>query len=128
MKALFLTVALCCTPPVFCQPGDPIEISPPSAEAQEQDTQQQQKADDGQQPQQQQSDRTVIDVKPGGAALKSKDFYERTGYFHPFVRMPKYILADQRRIWTSPFHTSKNDVKWWLIFGGATAGLIVADR
>jgi membrane-associated phospholipid phosphatase len=42
--------------------------------------------------------------------------------------MGRFVLVDQKKIWTSPFHTSKQDAKWWLIFGGATAGLIAADR
>jgi len=39
-----------------------------------------------------------------------------------------YILQDQKAIWTSPFHTTKSNRKWWLIFGGATAGLIATDH
>ncbi|MDE3164683.1 MAG: phosphatase PAP2 family protein [Acidobacteriota bacterium] len=46
----------------------------------------------------------------------------------PFRHLPKMIAQDQARIWTSPVHTAKRDVKWWVIFGGATAGLIAADR
>jgi|SRR5579871_1050811 len=71
---------------------------------------------------------SVLGVKPGTEAIKNKDLFENTGYLHPFTRMPKFVLTDQRRIWTSPFHTSKEDIKWWVIFGGATAGLIAADR
>src|SRR5215471_16566628 len=71
---------------------------------------------------------SVLDVKPGEEAIKNKDLYEKTGYWHPFVRMPRFILADQKKIWTSPFHTSKEDVKWWAIFGGATAALIATDQ
>jgi undecaprenyl-diphosphatase len=70
----------------------------------------------------------VLTVKPGEEAIKDKDLYEKTGYWHPFVRMPRYFLEDQKTIWTSPFHTSKKDIKWWLIFGGSTAALIAADR
>jgi len=44
------------------------------------------------------------------------------------VRLPRYILQDQKAIWTSPFHTTRADRKWWLIFGGATAGLIASDH
>jgi len=145
MKALFLTLSLCCITAAFSQTVDTVAGDQPVAQDQQQ-AQPPATPDPAQQPQPQQGDqqnpqhlpqngqqpaganRSVLDVQPGGAALKSKDFYERTGYIHPFVRMPKYILADQRRIWTSPFHTSKSDVKWWLIFGGATAGLIAADR
>jgi membrane-associated phospholipid phosphatase len=85
------------------------------------------------QPQQQpasqgQSNRSPIKVKPGAQAIKEKDFFERTGYFHPFVRMPKFVLLDQKAIWTSPVHTAKSDIKWWLIFGGATGALIATDK
>lgn len=71
---------------------------------------------------------SVLGVAPGTPVIKDKDLYDRTGYLHPFVRMPKFVLVDQRRIWTSPFHTSRKDAKWWYIFGGATAALIVADQ
>lgn len=81
-----------------------------------------------QQPAQGEGDRSVLKPKRGQEAIKEKDFYERSGYWHPFVRMPMFILNDQKKIWTSPFHTSKANAKWWLIFGGATAGLIAADR
>jgi membrane-associated phospholipid phosphatase len=69
-----------------------------------------------------------LGVQPGGAVIKNKDFYERTGYWHPFVRMPKYLLIDQKNIWTSPFNTRKQDIKYWLIFGSITGGLIAADK
>ena len=82
-------------------------------------------ASDGQQ---NSSDRSVLEVKPGAEAIKNKDLWERTGYFHPFARMPKYILQDQKAIWTSPFHTTKSDVRWWAIFGGLTGVLIGTDR
>ena len=75
-----------------------------------------------------QQNRSVLSVTPGTEALKEKDLFEKSGYLHPFRRMPKFVLVDQKRIWTSPFHTSRNDVKWWLIFGGATAALIAADQ
>ncbi len=142
MKALIFTLGFCCATATLCQAADPdamieaavdaaqqVETSstPQTAQPQTQTPPPDQQTAPGQ-PNAPQANRSVLDVQPGGAALKTKDFYERTGYFHPFVRMPKYVLADQARIWTSPFHTSKSDLKWWLIFGGATAGLIVADR
>ena len=76
----------------------------------------------------QEANRSVVKPTPGGEVIKSKDLYEGTGYFHPFVRMPNYIWQDQKAIWTSPFHTSKTDMKWWLIFGGATGALIATDK
>jgi membrane-associated phospholipid phosphatase len=72
--------------------------------------------------------RTVLGIKPGEEAIKNKDFYEATGYFHPFRRMPRFVLQDQKAIWTSPFHTSKKDAKWWAIFGGLTGALIATDK
>jgi membrane-associated phospholipid phosphatase len=71
---------------------------------------------------------SVLTVKPDTEAIKNTDLYERTGYWHPFLRMPGFVLNDQKRIWTSPFHTAKKDIKWWAIFGGATATLIVFDE
>jgi membrane-associated phospholipid phosphatase len=72
--------------------------------------------------------RSTLEVQPGAPALKQKDLWEGTGYLRPFLRMPKYIWQDQKAIWTSPFHTAKKDVKFWAIFGGATAVLIATDR
>src|SRR5262249_47866113 len=75
-----------------------------------------------------QRNRSAIKVKPGGQAIKQKDLWEKTGYIHPFRRMPRYIAADQKAIWTSPFHTAKSDIKWWAIFGVATGALIATDK
>ena len=75
-----------------------------------------------------QSDRAVIDVKPGEKAIKNKDIWAESGFFHPFARMPKFIVRDQAHIWSSPFHTTKSDIKWWAIFGGGTAALIATDQ
>ena len=71
---------------------------------------------------------TAIHVKPGAEAIKKKDLWEKTGYLHPFRRMPNYILQDQKAIWTSPVHTAKGDVKWWAIFAVAAAALIATDK
>jgi membrane-associated phospholipid phosphatase len=72
--------------------------------------------------------KSVLKIKPGSQVIKPKDEWDATGYFHPFVRMPRYVLVDQKAIWTSPFHTAKSDIKWWAILGGATAVLIATDR
>ena len=71
---------------------------------------------------------STLEVKPGPPVIKQKDLYDASGYFHPFVRMPKYVLQDQKAIWSSPFHTAKSDIKWWAIIGGATAALIATDQ
>jgi membrane-associated phospholipid phosphatase len=73
-------------------------------------------------------DQTAIETKPATPVIKDKDLWEKTGFFHPFRRMPKFVLDDQAAIWSSPVHTAKSDVKWWAIFGGATAGLIATDQ
>jgi hypothetical protein len=90
--------------------------------------QEQAQLNDTAQNQPQESQRSAVDVKPGPPVLKQKDLFEKTGYFHPFLRMPKYILQDQKAIWTSPFHTDGSDVKYWAIFGAATAALVATDR
>ncbi len=72
--------------------------------------------------------RSVLKPKPGQMAIKPKDYSDATGYIHPFARMARFVGYDQKVIWTSPFHTSKRNAKWWLIFGGATGGLIAADK
>src|SRR5712692_4262793 len=43
-------------------------------------------------------------------------------------RMVSRLLTDQKEIWTSPFHTSQSDARWWLILGGATVALIPSDH
>jgi membrane-associated phospholipid phosphatase len=72
--------------------------------------------------------RSTLDVKPGDEVIKQKDRWNETGYVHPFVRMPKYILQDQKALWTSPFQISKKNAKWWAIFGTATVALVATDQ
>ena len=36
--------------------------------------------------------------------------------------------SDQKAIWTSPFHMSRSDSKWWAVSGTGTAVLIATDR
>jgi membrane-associated phospholipid phosphatase len=79
-------------------------------------------------PDQNQAQRSTLEVQPGPPAIKDEDLWEGTGYLHPFKRMPKYVLRDQKAIWTSPFHTARSDAKWWVILGGATAALVATDR
>jgi membrane-associated phospholipid phosphatase len=71
---------------------------------------------------------STLEIKPGPPVIKDKDLWNETGYFHPFLRLPKYVLQDQKAIWTSPFHTTKEDAKWWAIFGVATGVLIATDK
>jgi membrane-associated phospholipid phosphatase len=94
----------------------------PAAQAPATQDQQSQEAGQGE------SHRSAIKVKPGQEAIKNKDLWEKTGYIHPFLRMPSYIAKDEKSIWTSPFHTAKSDIKWWAIFGAATGALIATDK
>lgn len=41
---------------------------------------------------------------------------------------PSYLVQDQKAIWSSPFHMSRADAKWWAIFGAAGAGLVAGDK
>jgi membrane-associated phospholipid phosphatase len=75
-----------------------------------------------------QSTETAIEVSPGPPVIKNKDLWEKSGWVHPFRRMPGYVLADQKAAWTSPVHTARSDLKWWVIFGGTTAALVATDR
>jgi|SRR5579871_1109310 len=52
-----------------------------------------------------------------------------TERFKPLARkLGGNILLDQKEIWTSPFHMHAKDSKWWILFGAATAALIVTDN
>src|SRR6185436_11713240 len=72
-------------------------------------------------------EQTAIQVTPSTPVIQQKDFWDQSGVFHPFLRMPRFVAHDQAAIWTSPVHTAKGDIKWWAIFGGATAALVAAD-
>jgi membrane-associated phospholipid phosphatase len=73
-------------------------------------------------------DDTAIEVKPATPVIQNKDLWERTGWMHPFRRMPRFVLKDQAAIWRSPVHTARSDIRWWVIFGGATAAFIATDH
>lgn len=40
----------------------------------------------------------------------------------------KDIVIDQKRIWTSPFRMTRQNAKWWMLFGAATGALLATDR
>jgi membrane-associated phospholipid phosphatase len=44
------------------------------------------------------------------------------------AKLVENIFADQKHIWTSPFHANHDNAKWWLLFTGATAALIASDH
>jgi membrane-associated phospholipid phosphatase len=69
----------------------------------------------------------TLEVLPGSPTIKTKDIvHERK--ITPWLRLPRYIVRDQKAIWTSPFHTDKANAKWWLIFGGVGAAFIASDH
>lgn len=43
-------------------------------------------------------------------------------------RIVTNFWSDQKAIWSSPFHMSRSDTKWWAILGTGTAALIATDR
>ncbi len=102
-------------------PGVSSNDQSPAAAQTEPKADEQQKPQDSAQP-------PTLDVKPGAPVLKQKDPWEGTGVLHPLLRMPKYIFQDQKAIWTSPFHTSKQDIKFWAIFGTVTTAFIATDK
>jgi membrane-associated phospholipid phosphatase len=104
------------------QPQEPVPAAPAASQPAPP------KSSDDRQQEKRQADRSTVAVKPGPAAIQQKDLYEATGYFRPFLRMSKYVLQDQKAIWTSPAHTAKGDIKWWAIFGTATAVLVATDQ
>lgn len=73
-------------------------------------------------------EQTAIQAAPAAPVIEQKDLWENSGLLHPFRRMPRFVIRDQAAIWTSPIHTAKRDLKWWAIFGGATAALVATDR
>jgi len=42
--------------------------------------------------------------------------------------IPKNILHDEKAIFTSPLHINRENARWWILFGGATAALIASDQ
>ena len=42
----------------------------------------------------------------------------KPGIFHPFGRMPRYIVATRSTSGWRPFTHRRADIKWWVIFGG----------
>jgi len=124
MTPRFAVVFLILAAGALCQtipPGSSFSDQPPLEERAKPDDAAQKKSEG-------EAQRSTLGVKPGPPVIKQKDMWDETGFFHPFVRMPKYVLQDQKAIWTSPIHTTKADVKYWVIFGAATGALVATDR
>ena len=55
--------------------------------------------------------------EPGDEALKPM----ATG-------LARNILQDQKAIWTSPFHMTRQDARWWLTFGAIVGAAVATDH
>ena len=42
--------------------------------------------------------------------------------------IPKNLWQDEKAIFTSPLHINRENARWWMLFGGATAALIASDQ
>lgn len=42
--------------------------------------------------------------------------------------IPKNLWQDEKAIFSSPFHINRENARWWMFFGGATATLIASDQ
>lgn len=58
-------------------------------------------------------------------ALRGQASPDQPVTWRPFLRN---LGADQKSIWLSPFRASRQDAKWWLLFGSATAALVATDH
>lgn len=135
--------SLVCSPCLGQSPGESAAGKPADAqqdqqaEKQEKQAQKQQKQAqkkeeekqelEAQQPKAGEASRSTLEVKPGKPAIKTEELIQQKK-ISPWAHFPRHLLSDQKSIWTSPFHTSKKDLKWWGIFGGATGVLIATDK
>jgi membrane-associated phospholipid phosphatase len=103
---LFLSVALSIT--AIAQDAEPTQQDEPAVN---QDTQ-------------------VQNTTPSGSTQKIENppEPESHGTRLRWQDIPKNVLHDEKAFFTSPFHMSREDAKWWAIFGGATAVLIANDQ
>ncbi len=68
--------------------------------------------------------------QPPAADRRDEILYsDETESIKPLARkLTRNILMDQKEIWTSPFHMSRHNAAWWLLFGGAAGALIASDH
>jgi membrane-associated phospholipid phosphatase len=80
---------------------------------------------------------TTSDPAPQASAASEPDAKSRPAPESPDIAVHRFsierkliqrLISDQKDIWTSPFHTSRSDAKWWLIIGSSTAALVPADH
>jgi membrane-associated phospholipid phosphatase len=54
---------------------------------------------------------------------------ENTEAVRPLARgFVKNIFRDQKEIWTSPFHMTRKNARWWLTFAAITGAAVATDR
>lgn len=68
-------------------------------------------------------------IKPAEDRRDEILYSDETEHIKPLaVKLTRNILLDQKEIWTSPFHITRHNAGWWLLFGGAAAALIATDH
>jgi len=66
---------------------------------------------------------------PQGTGAAGDGRTDETESLKPLVeRLARNIGQDQKQIWTSPFHITRKNARWWLTFGAGTGLLIATDR
>lgn len=68
---------------------------------------------------------SALRAKPPAAAAP-QSFIEKAVV--PHHNLFQQVLADQRAIWTSPFHMKASDAKWLVPLGAGTAALLLTDH
>jgi membrane-associated phospholipid phosphatase len=130
-----ITICASLVMPVYAQTQDPVTPEPnENSASQSQSTDKVQSTEKAQEPtpatteaQGKEPEKApTLHVPPGGPAIKESESQRKP--VSPWKRVPLHVLEDQKAIWTSPLHTSRKDAKWWVIFGGVTAGLILTDE
>jgi len=61
------------------------------------------------QPGEGEQDRSLTTGERSEQNIQNKDLFEKTGYLHPLRRPPRFVLADQKKIWTKPFRARGKD-------------------
>ncbi len=123
VNCAFLASLICS--PCLAQSLD--ESSGPESRDEQQDKQAQKQAKQEQQPTNGEASRSTLEVKPGKPAIKTEELIKEKKV-SPWAHFPRHLLSDEKSIWTSPFHTSRSNLKYWAIFGGATGVLIATDK
>ena len=69
-------------------------------------------------------------VLGAGLGQFSLGLHGQTGSNQPLTWRPflRHLKEDQKNIWLSPFRVNRQDAKWWLVFGSATAALMATDH